>query len=111
MSASLVGSEMCIRDSPLHVVGLYQHMGGVVTASGDLSAEARNRADSAKQATKRMGSSIFKNPSLDLPCKRHFHFALNQSRLCYNVCTWPMMSDRNLACLNKVYMSPIRMMT
>lgn len=91
----------------MHVVDGYQHLGGVISASGSMVPEARQRASSAMSAYSPIASKVFSSVVIGTTMKFHLLHSLVLSRLLYNVAIWTM-SSAALKQINGPYMRALR---
>ncbi|CAK0867018.1 unnamed protein product [Prorocentrum cordatum] len=91
----------------MHVVDGYQQLGGVISASGSMVPEARQRASSAMSACSPIASKVFSSDVIGTTMKLHLLHSLVLSRLLYNVAIWTM-SPAALKQINGPYMRALR---
>eukprot|EP00969_Alexandrium_andersonii_P273328 12081165-Alexandrium_andersonii.AAC.1 len=69
MSASLVGSEMCIRDRSPPLVFSYKHMGGILTATGGPGLEIDARCSALVSAIGPIRKGVLACRQLEMPTR------------------------------------------
>ena len=92
----------------IHATAAYVHLGGVISAYGDVGPEATRRASAAAgQATKIRGP-VITNPLLDIDEKVSLVRSLVHSSLLYNVGTWANIPSRAATRVATAYLKPLR---
>ena len=92
----------------MHVVRVYKHLGGIVTANGSLQEEAARRTQQATAALTGITPSLLKSAATGPELRMRAIKSLVFSKLLYNVATWPALSGRQLEMLEVVHMRAIR---
>ena len=86
----------------------YQHLGGIITATGSMAPEISQRSIKAGIPLLELSNTVFKSPQLQLCYKVSLAQSLATTMLLYNAGTWPALPDKLLAKLAGAYMRPFR---
>ena len=94
----------------LRLVAGYKHLGGIISATGDLHVELRSRVGAAWQAYRKHRRKVFGSPIVSTRDKSILFSSLVESTLYYGVGSWPHVGARIVDKLQATLVSMARTM-
>ena len=88
----------------IHIVPQYKHLGSIITASGSLVPEARQRVKSAMHAFAPLVKHIFNSTRIGTQRRARIGWSLVASRLFFNVHVWSKFEGKARSIINVMYM-------
>ena len=92
----------------LPLVHRYKHMGGIVTVSGDMLPEVRERAGQCADALRTLRGPVLRNPGVSLKARDAIGASLAGSGLVYNAQAWTPLGALALAAFETAHMRVLR---
>ena len=92
------------NDAQANVVPQYKHLGSVITASGSLVPEARQRMQSAMNAFAPLAMEIFGSKAVGIQRRILLGWSLVVSRLFFNVHVWTQFAGKARRIIDGMYM-------
>ena len=87
----------------------YKHLGSILHRDGLMAPEIAYRKTSQKQAIGPLQRAVYKRHQLPTKSKFNWTDSLCTSRLLFNACTWPQLTDTTWQTLRTAYLHPYRL--